>query len=860
MVENRNIIHIAWFILFFIIFLFFILLSLWLCVPFYVNSEVVPLLPEKTGFDECTFEVRSIGLTRADGAGLRIGDGRNTAVSVNTLRIDYSLRQLYQQRHIKQIALIGVELSCRIERGKFVIRGLDPKKFRPRSESASEPESGPGFSVGKIQIHDAVIICDWQAKRFRLPVEIGIIPQDRDWERLDYEIRIFPRGQEMRFAGVANLKQKQVHLKFEAKSLFPDRFADFVKTVPGLMLSGETDIKGDASIQTDPFEILSVEVSCEFRNQGTAYHGVILEANSLSRVEITGRRLSGKTGTLNIFLSRLPLRSPVSLSLSDVRCDVGITPDGINSSGDFKLNVDISEKGESPQIKITEAFQTDGNFFAELTQPGDWKFGITILDKAVLSRKRCGFMADSINIVSDIPKLDVYGSGKQGSGLVGYNVIFSNTKVSAESVIADLRFISLKGRARVGEELNLDGILTVQDAGVSASGLKIRGIQGVIPLIWPCQKKGPKGNISVSSVVLDDTDIGDISGVIRQTVSGAAFRAKHRNRIVPGLVLDIRGNEKRLHFAAHHNITSDINLGEFAPAANGVRLRGSLALDGEICFGNPGTSGSLNAALSRGILIYEEKDILVEGIELGFSMPELPSFRSGVGQELCFEKAMFGGITLTDGKIAFQLESDGSLFIEKSNLRWCRGNVGFQALRISPESDELNILLYCDRLNLAMILAQLGVGHAEGEGNVNGRIPVRIRDGKISFDDAFLFSTPGEGGTIHVTGAERLTTGIPKNTPHYSQIDLAREALKDFDYKWAKLTLRTEGEDLKAQLRFDGKPARPLPFLYKKEAGGFIRADAGSKGSHFQGIRLDVNMTLPLNEVIKYKDVFGGGE
>ena len=87
-------------------------------------------------------------------------------------------------------------------------------------------------------------------------------------------------------------------------------------------------------------------------------------------------------------------------------------------------------------------------------------------------------------------------------------------------------------------------------------------------------------------------------------------------------------------------------------------------------------------------------------------------------------------------------------------------------------------------------------------------------------------------------------------------MELAREALKDYDYAWAKLRITSEGEDLLLQMQMDGKPARSLPFVYSKEIGGFIKVEAEGQGSSFQGIRLDVNFRLPLNKILQYKDLF----
>ena len=57
------------------------------------------------------------------------------------------------------------------------------------------------------------------------------------------------------------------------------------------------------------------------------------------------------------------------------------------------------------------------------------------------------------------------------------------------------------------------------------------------------------------------------------------------------------------------------------------------------------------------------------------------------------------------------------------------------------------------------------------------------------------------------------------------------------------------------RLQFDGKPAKPLPFVYNKQLGSFVRVEAGASGSLFQGIGLDVNLRLPLNRLLQYKDV-----
>jgi len=118
---------------------------------------------------------------------------------------------------------------------------------------------------------------------------------------------------------------------------------------------------------------------------------------------------------------------------------------------------------------------------------------------------------------------------------------------------------------------------------------------------------------------------------------------------------------------------------------------------------------------------------------------------------------------------------------------------------------------------------------------------VRYSGGSLTFDNGYLYSTPGEKGVLHIQGTEILTAGVPPGTPQYGQLDLAAEALKDFAYEWAKIRLNTQQDELVVSLELDGKPEKPLPFTFNRDIGGFARVTGNSPGSVFQGIRLDVN-------------------
>ena len=249
---------------------------------------------------------------------------------------------------------------------------------------------------------------------------------------------------------------------------------------------------------------------------------------------------------------------------------------------------------------------------------------------------------------------------------------------------------------------------------------------------------------------------------------------------------------------------------------------------------------------------FTVESVRMEGISASCTIPELINMRSSGLQRFSFDRASFGKTELDNGEIIFNIESGDSIFIEKISAEYCRGKVFTHAVRISSKKSDYNLILFFDRLNLAMILENLGIEKSEGEGAVNGRLPVMFNNGQIIFGDGFLYSTPGVGGNIRLTGTQVLTSGIPEGTVQHAQLELAREALKDYKYEWVKLSLVTKGENLLLKMQLAGKPAGLPPFVYKKDFGGFVKIEGKGEGSVFQGIGIDVNFSLPLKRLMKY--------
>jgi hypothetical protein len=153
------------------------------------------------------------------------------------------------------------------------------------------------------------------------------------------------------------------------------------------------------------------------------------------------------------------------------------------------------------------------------------------------------------------------------------------------------------------------------------------------------------------------------------------------------------------------------------------------------------------------------------------------------------------------------------------------------------------------------VLEQLGGAEASGDGAVNGRIPVRWQNGRLRFDDGFLYSTPSQAGTIKLRGMDLPLEGLAPGSPQRTQLDIATEALKDYSYEWAKLNLTSQNGDLLLRLELDGRPNRLLPFAYDPQTGSFQRY-AGEGQAEFKGIRIDLNFRTPLDRILDYKTLW----
>lgn len=472
---------------------------------------------------------------------------------------------------------------------------------------------------------------------------------------------------------------------------------------------------------------------------------------------------------------------------------------------------------------------------------------------------------------ADIPELNIETIVKKGSSgndlIIDINAVCNKAKIISKQATAFVRKAGITGRIEKSTSFDtrfqLKPFLYDTDVTIKSKGVQAKGVYFKLPLTYPFKDIKAFGRAGAKKIILHDKVTPAVSAKVVQT-SGLTMDilGKVTNAGFSDLVINFSaraGLDSAMSPFAKGNITTNEfsitqnTLIPLIPAISGVdNLKFDISARADFSCTNQKINSSADIQLANGVLDSFQSGFSASGISADIHFNDLMVPETLPGQYINIDAFNAGRFNFNNGKIRFSLEDGKTINIENLKFNWCNGIVSTEAFRLPSDDNAIHLTLYCDRLGMEDLFHQLGAFEAEGGGTLSGRIPVVMKSAEIGFDNGFLFSTPGEGGLLFIKDLGRMLAGIPKNTPEFSQLDLAGEALKNFEYKWVTLKLNTHGDTLAVNMQLDGKPVSALPFEYSRKLNSFVRVNAQSPGSNFQGIKLDVNLTLPFNQVIQF--------
>ncbi|MEJ2220692.1 MAG: YdbH domain-containing protein [Desulfobacterales bacterium] len=888
-------------------------------LPGYLESKIISIFKKDAATADFTLEVQELGLKGANLGSMRIGTAENPALVVRSIHVDYSPQGIYQKKIKRiaasgvelyceykngRLGLRGFDLT------KF-LAGL--QSDTQKDKTAADPSS-LSFPQ-RIEINNGMLIGITRDGEYRIPFEIDMVSANGTVNALHIDARLYPRGQKLKISAQMDLEQNRIVSHIAAKEMDLLRFSDIVNSIDALRLAGFASLEANAELQLAPFKVSSITGRLKGSAIDIRYKNLLFRNRSSgpgNQKPLIMDFKGPERGNWNLTLSALSAVEPVSANLADMAATIEPAEAGYRVSGNFKLSFNSSSdlSAVSVPLKFAAPFDLPLELSAIFVPNSQWRLDITNENRSQTGRRGPAFEHENFQITTKFPDVHLSAKGIGADISTAYRLGVANVRIKSEDVnilcpqfvlegktdfmpnepetLSSMNDLDLSGAAmtlssgqirlkrfsvngKVQRDKNgartITATLRFADGDITAAGgdLSLTGAQGTIPLTFPAEKSKQKGGLSISAARYQNLNLGIIQAGLKQTSTGISFSAKLKNHLIPELAATFSGEsdlwgktdyETRARFELLYPQTApEIDLGILMPAAKGFAFKGKFLEQGNFVFNKTGVRAATESSLSNGRLRHQKNKITVEGIQMVLRIPDLVKMHSAPGQKLKFKRASFGEMMIENGEIDFQIESPRSVLVEKSHFNWCDGKVDAPAIRFTSGIEDYNLILYCDRLDLAKVLQQFGAASVMAEGQLNGRIPLRYQNGKLSFTDGFLFTTPGESGKIRMTDTGILTAGIPPDSPQYVQMELARTALEDYDYKWAKLNLTTEGEDLLLKMQLDGKPAKSLPFVYQKDMGGFAKVEADVRGSTFQGIRLDVNFRLPLNKIMQYKEL-----
>jgi hypothetical protein len=867
--------------------------ALWAGLPVLAEQVVLPSLLPRVGLEDSRVRVRRIGLFGADLGPVRVGEGLSAA----SVHIDYTPWGLLDGR-LGGLRCSGLVVPLSVSRDEISIAGL-PAPERSRSSSA-EPGMLPALPVDRVELTGGTVVLSHGKKTVRVPVDGVVSRESRGHPGVRASVRAWPEGQEVRVDARLDPETRTVSCTMEVPRLDPNRFADLL--LPGIsVVQGTFSLHGRAEVNLDDPAAAAFSATLQsrtFRLTGGPGPDVVVEPEGGGVLELS---VVGQGGIFEFGLSESRVRvGPHLVGTGPVHARVSI-PNG--GAGTLQGNGTLCYFGSGepfdivPREALTLPVTVEGGW-----GNGDWDVrgfsahgdngpkawtikapGRILVLHGPATELEAGGNGTGFKASGRIrmPGVDLTANGttvrlgslqcrggvqrSRGQDGIVFDLDASGTAavVNAGDFQAEVPGIRLHASGKMDDgALFLRSVLDMSRTRVvhAGSGVTLAGGSVRMPLVWP-PKRAATGSFHIASVTRGGMALGAVRGSVRQTGLSLRLDGEYESAVLPGaragFTGDVSATSRGLISEATFNlkgyrVPDAFDPASLVPALAGFDLGGVLDVSAQARLDRGVLRARAALEVAEGTVQSDDLDLNVSGIRGRLVFPDLPALRSAPDQALSFDRARIGEVVLDDARAAVQMESPGSLFLEQARFSWCGGRVFVQPLRVVPGKDAYDLVLFCDRVRLAPLLQQLGGLRARGEGAVSGRIPLAIKGKSVRFDDGFLYSSPGEGGRVELTGTEIFTAGIPPETMQYAQLDLAREALKEYDYDWVKLGFHSEEDMLLMRLQFDGRPAGPLPFVYDREFGGFARVRAGHQGSNFQGIRLDVNFRLPLDTILQY--------
>lgn len=826
-------------------------------VPAWLSGKLLPALAESAGVAGLEANVTSFGFSGAELRNARIRIEGRRSVSANTIRVRYQLPFYPFRRNIRirRLEITGLRINVIGEDGRWSVPGIYPELLK--KTGSAEPESSRETTDSASSVHlEQLILNDCEIRieqagrvlsipftaRIQMPSET-----DKPWRA---RAGVQFNGDRFDFRAAWNRENGDFTVGGQSEL----RLTNYTGVLPAL----QGKIFGSTAFQT--------EISGRLGKGGwpEAMKGSLIfnELSIGSRAFRIGM-VDGKKFTLQ-FVQRTP--ECFDWTLDGIELERPVRTELTASGGELT----VGKEEWTVNGRLGTLIRRQGALTRDLPLAHDFKFSWNLPQRTGSWTYRsalaeCGW-ENMLN--SSFGKVELNSSGTINEGVV---------RSKNELTVAPELTVNRAGQTVRVAAPTVNSEVVYGPGGVSgrieltAKKITLPGFQaetGPLSMKIPLGK-GEKGVLELDAITVRGYKLDALSYTIRNSGTALELDGELKQDILPALRCS---NRTTVGWTPALNITAELNIAtggdgsksmaleKLTPSLKGMTLEGELAFRGTYQWSPADHGGACGIELRNGTLRSVPLRLQASGLNFKVDLPDLPLLETDPMQKLSCKELKVRGFVFNNIEAEFLLDNRRAFVLESLGLDWCGGSVFTYSLAFAPGDRNVQATLYFDGLNISQIIAQSGLTAAEGDGTIFGRMPLTVgRDG-IVLRPGFFYSVPGETRNIRFADLKNMLAAIPPGSPQYNKLDLAVEALKDFNYDWIRVDFRNEGDKLVLASRFNGRPANLLPFTYDDKTGGLVRREGAR--ANFQGIMLELNSSLPLNQLLKFntqmQKLFGG--
>jgi hypothetical protein len=850
-------------------------------MPTYLGGILLPRLAALAGIKGISAEVRELGLSVAFFEKVKLELDGSRVVAADSIRVEYQLPFWPFQHGIKLKALDinGARVKIVKDGNAWRIPGIYPELFEKKAAvQANQPVSAANsdtLDLKYVALTRCILMIDVEKVRTEVPFSIRMRNPGGPEKKITGSCKVQCAGDVFRGQGEWYRHSGRFEFKFSGSG----NLATYLFVLPQTEgITARSTFAGEVFGEIDSAGLQQLAGTVKLTRLQAGASGWMLTNSTKDSPAIL--RVKQNDGSVEYSLSNLVLTGPVTLLLDKISGKAALTAESINIKGDIASRLDAENKQMlqfKTSLPLTHQYDLNWN---RLRQRGHWTYSANPELPPGVEMIEAGAGAGMLRFKT----LKIGGSGDINCNPGDTeNDLCMNMEMSLSPAVefekakadnaakplkaavyaprAGISLMKSKGQWRGGLSVSAESIRLPEFQ------FKTGSLKAELPLLHPAAP-GETGRIQLQQVSMRDNPLLDIDLAVKNIESGLSVEGRLRPLILPGAdwncraVLQLRpvlSGRFELSFGPY-DLSEPLLPGKYFQPLEGTSFSGNIEGGAEYRFGPAGSSGKASLHIAKGIFKSTPLNLTAEGIEGILVLPGLPELRTLPLQVLSCKSLRVGTIDISNLNAEYQIEPGCAFLLENFSANWCGGRIYTQAMRITPGQRNLKAVVYCDGLILSRLLAEMGIAQAAGAGSIQGRMPVSIGEQGIVLEPGYLYSEPGDNHNLRVQGMDKMLEGLPPDSVQFSQMDIAAEALKNFDYDWVKINFANVGEALRLEMQLSGHPAEPLPFKYDGQRGGFVRVN-GEKAI-FQGIKLDINTNIPLNQMLKFnnnvKKLFGG--